>query len=121
MASDHHGCVPPIDSSDSSAPKMAAKIPITRPKAPPLISENPGGELDDADDDRDPAPGVEAREHVLRVVEEMSVADRGDAVDDVQRARDQQQNRNEQRPTQTSHVRFLSLAGRRLRRSLDFV
>ena len=31
IASDHHGCVPPIDSSDSSAPMVAAKIPITRP------------------------------------------------------------------------------------------
>jgi hypothetical protein len=81
----------------------------------------PGGELDDAHDDRDPAPGVEAREHVLRVVEEMSIADRGNAVDDVQRARDQQQNRNEQRPTQTSHMCFPCLPGRRLRQALYFV
>ncbi|HEY6397116.1 MAG TPA: hypothetical protein VIX82_06655 [Solirubrobacteraceae bacterium] len=31
IASDHHGCVPPTDSSDSSAPMLAAKIPISRP------------------------------------------------------------------------------------------
>src|ERR1700722_3032903 len=33
-------------------------------------------ELNDAHDDRDPAPRVQAREHVLRVVEEVSVANR---------------------------------------------
>jgi hypothetical protein len=31
IASEHHGCVPPIDSNDSSAPTLAAKIPISLP------------------------------------------------------------------------------------------
>lgn len=49
IARDYHGCVPPIDSSDSSAPMLAAKIPI-----PAIASgakqREPGGELDDADE-----------------------------------------------------------------------
>src|SRR5580704_13251388 len=48
-----------------------------------------GGELDDADDDGDPSPGMQARERVLGVVEEMGVADRRDAVNEVEDARDQ--------------------------------
>jgi len=31
MPIDHHGCAPPIDSSDSSAPSVAAMIPMIRP------------------------------------------------------------------------------------------
>ena len=31
VANDHHRCVPPIDSSDSRAPTLAAIIPIIRP------------------------------------------------------------------------------------------
>ena len=37
----------------------------------------PRSDLDDAHDDRDPPPGVKAREHELRVVEEISVPDCG--------------------------------------------
>ena len=42
MARSHHGCAPPpTDSSASTAPMLPAMIPITRPKAPPAMSENP--------------------------------------------------------------------------------
>src|SRR5271155_690589 len=64
-----------------------------------------GGELDDTQDDRDPPPGVQAREHVLSVVDkEVCISHGGDAVDDVEDARDQQQDPHEQSAAHTSHL-----------------
>ena len=55
MPSNHAGCVPPTDSSASTAPMPKPKIPIARPKTLPPASEKPGGgELDDAHDDDGP-------------------------------------------------------------------
>jgi hypothetical protein len=106
IASDHHGCVPPIDSSRLKRANRGRDDPDDPAVGSAAEEREPGGELDHADDDRDPPPRVETREHVLRAIEEMSVAHRSDAVDDVERARDQQQNRDAQRPAHTSHMRF---------------
>src|SRR5437764_2865147 len=80
---------------------------------PPAGQERePRDDLDDAQDDGDPAPAVQAREHVLRVVgEEMRIAHGAEAVDDVERPRDQQQDRGERSPAQTSQVESPSGAG----------
>ena len=66
----------------------------------------PGRQLDDAEDQGDPTPGVERAEHVVRARGgvEVRVVDRSDAVDDVEHPRDRQQDRGKQDTTGTSHV-----------------
>ena len=62
------------------------------------------GELDNAEDDRDPAPRVQTRENVLCVGgEECRVTHGGDAVNEVEDTRHQQQDAHEQRPALASH------------------
>jgi hypothetical protein len=52
----------------------------------PAKSENPPGELDDPEDDQDPAHRVEVGEdEPLLVDEDVRAVERADAVDDVQR------------------------------------
>src|SRR5215213_3890241 len=62
------------------------------------------GELDHREHDQRPSERVEVGEDVPRVVgEDVRAVQRADAVDDVERSRDQQQNRRERRSTRTSH------------------
>src|SRR5262249_49510283 len=79
--------------------------PDRDPVGVPESQREATGQLDDADDHGDPAPGVPAPEHVLGagVGEEMRVRDGRDSVDDVEGARDHQQDRRERRSTLTSH------------------
>src|SRR3954449_1736719 len=77
-----------------------------------------GKHLEDADDQRDPPPGLEVAEDVLRVRdEELRIADRGNAVDHVQRARYHEQDARERHPAGPLLVHGLlqSIVGRRLR------
>lgn len=56
-----------------------------------------GQQLQRAEDESDPAPGSQVGEHVVRVGgEHVRVGDRGDAVDQVEAAGDQQHDRREQ-------------------------
>jgi hypothetical protein len=60
--------------------------------------------LDHAEDDQDPAEGVEVGEDVPLVVDEdVRIVQRADAVDDVERAHNQQQRRCEHRSARASH------------------
>src|SRR5205823_11773140 len=67
---------------------------------PPTEQRHPARQLKRTEDDRYPAPGVEAGEHELRVIdEEVRIIDGPDAVDDVERARHKQQDTSEDRTT----------------------
>jgi hypothetical protein len=66
MPSDHQGCAPP---TSSSAP-IGRRDPDQAPIDTASEQRERGGELYDAQDDGDPSPRVEAREHVLRVIDE---------------------------------------------------
>jgi hypothetical protein len=67
-------------------------------------------DLQDAEDERDPAPGVHVAQDVLLIVdEERRVADRRDPVDDVQCADDHHHDPGEQEPTL---ARLLGIDGR---------
>jgi hypothetical protein len=48
MACDHHGCVPPIDNSDSSAPKNGGEDPDHPAERAAAHQREPGAELDHA-------------------------------------------------------------------------
>ena len=64
-----------------------------------VARQHPGRrqQLQHTDDERDPAPGAQVAEHVVRVGgEHVRVGDRGDAVDQVETADDHQQDRREQ-------------------------
>ena len=72
---------------------------------PATEQRQPTRQLNRAEDDRYPAPGVEAGEHVLRVVgEEARIIDGPNAVDDVERAHHEQQNSSENRTTSAFQV-----------------
>jgi hypothetical protein len=71
------------------------------------------GELDQPDDDQDPAERIEVVEYVPSVVDEdPRVAQGADAVEDVDDARDQQQSAGKDDATRTSHVCPLYFAAR---------
>src|SRR5215204_1316374 len=81
---------------DEPAPRVAAH------------ERYPRGELDEAHDDEDPPHRVEVREDEAPVADEdVRVVKRSDAVDDVQGADDQQQDRGESGSARTSHGHFL--------------
>src|ERR671910_2994294 len=71
------------------------------------------GELDHPEDDQHPAKGVEVCEYEPRVVDEdVRIVEGADAVDDVDRAHNQQHDGCEHDPTRTSHGWLPSVAGR---------
>ncbi len=58
IPSDHHGSLPPIDSSAPIAPRLAPTIPMIRPYVLPESSEKPSGELNHAENDQATQPIV---------------------------------------------------------------
>src|SRR3954452_3053836 len=90
--SDHHGLLPPTESSAPIAPRLAPMTPMTRPNALPMNQREAPGQLDHPEDDQDPAHGVEAGEdEALIVDEDVRTVQGADAVDDVDEARHQEQ------------------------------
>ena len=80
-------------------------IPMIRPKALPASSGKTSTELDNAEEDQDPAKGVEVGEDEPRVVHEyVRVVQGADAVDDVERAHKQQQRCCEHDSASTSRI-----------------
>ncbi len=105
MASDHHGLAPPIDSRAADCAEAAADDADDPAVGIAGEQREASGELDHPEDDQDPAHRVEVGEDVPRVVhEDVRAVQRADAVDDVERSRDQQQNRCECGSTRTSHL-----------------
>ena len=85
-------------------------IPMTLPNVLPANSEKPPVELDHPKDDQDPAHGVEVGEYIpLVVYEDIRIVQGTDPIDDVERARNQQQRCCQQGSTHTSHYYLLGL------------
>ena len=89
-------------------------MPITRPNVFPAMQRKAGDELDNPEDDQDPAQRVEVVEYEPRVVnEDVGVVKGADAVDDVDDAHKQQHDACENHTSSTSHLLLLSIGSAR--------